>query len=432
MIRRLPRPRCLSLLAPLVPLVAACSGGRAQETADASVEASAPASVDAIGGARLATAAVAPARGPIDHLRAITALTRHFDPELRLARIGSGYQLDGYVPSGQRGVARFTPLFADRLIATIPARSSDAVHVGLRGDDGRERDWIEVVAEDLAAAPARAPELRAGATAYRDAVPGHDLVQLLEPGRVEELRVVRTPSDRLVTRHRLTASASIKSVRVRGDRVEVLDRADRVVIASEPIVAFDAAGAQLLAQLSVDHDALGWHLETSVDTRGRAFPITIDPTWSPTIPDVPWLHAPALTFPHPSGNGKIVIAGGTHVDLFDPYAASAPWTTLPTSATCGNLMPPVLLQDGKLLFAGGYTYSCFGSGAGAYTVSFLYDLVAGTSTRVGDLPNNHSWPGLVTLSDGRVVAFGSSAGGTNSPNTAIPNALNAKITPGVR
>jgi hypothetical protein len=408
MIRHLPRLRCLSLVVPLAPLVAACSGGRSQQTADASVDASA--------NAPLSTSVVAPARGPIEHARAISALARHFDPDLHLVRVGSGYQLDGYVPSVQRVGGRFTPAFAERLLATLPARSSGALHVGVRGDDRRERDWIEVVAQDLESAPARVPEVRAGAVAYRDAVPGHDLVQLLEPGRVEELRVVRVPTDRVVTRHRVRASASIKTLRVRDGIVEVLDRAERVVIASEPIVAYDAAGGLVSARVSVEHDAEGWLLETSVDARGRAFPITIDPTWTPTLPDVPNAHDPPFMFP--LAGSKVLLVGGGRADVFDPYAGTAPWSTIAGTVTCGNAMPPVQLQDGKLLFAGAYYYSCIGSGPGIYTVSMLFDPVAGTTTRVGDLPNNHSWPGLTLLSDGRVVAFGSS-NGSSSPDGAI-------------
>ncbi|MBI2390531.1 MAG: hypothetical protein HYV09_13155 [Deltaproteobacteria bacterium] len=372
---------------------------------------------DGVGGAPDASApAASEAASALDHLRQLPAVRTHLDPQVHLARVGSGYRIDGYAPkpSGARG--RFERYGVDHFVSTVPARSTDPVHVGVVGRDGKERVFIEVVAEDLAAAPAGEAQVEAGSVAFRDPLPGVDVVHVVEWGRVEELRVVRARVDEIATRHRIVPSAAVKDVRARGKIVEVVGPDEAVAIVSEPIVAFDAHGAEVPTTITVSHAEGGFRLETRVDARGRVFPITIDPSWAPTVPAPPNYHLPAFGFPI-SASRVVFTGGNVGVETFDPFAGSTgAFSALKAIVGSAAYTQAILLSDATTILYAATNAYMFGGGTGSTTVNltFTYNVATGATTRVGDMANVHDSPSLVLLPSGKVVAFGSANGGAGA------------------
>jgi len=352
--------------------------------------------------------------GPVEHLRTLPSV--RLDPELHLSRVASGYQLDGFAPKGQR-VGTFVPFGAEHFVSTVPARSSDPVHVGVRGKDGKERVFIEVVAEDLASAPSREGQVSAGTIAFARPISSADLVHVVDVGRVEELRIVHQPTDEIVTRHKIVPSAAVRSVRARDNVVEVAGDDGKVAITSAPIVAWDAKGDVVPTRIAVTEKSGIFTLETRVAARGHVFPITIDPTWAPTVPVPPNYHLPAWGLPIPGSSGKVVfVGGGRNVDRFDPFAGSGGAFSALTTMTNGSssFAATLLADNNTILCASSSPYSWTGTGSSSPIVTWIYDLAAGTTTRVGDLTNIHDFPKMVRLPSGKVVAFGQALGGAGA------------------
>jgi hypothetical protein len=371
-------------------------------------------------------------RPPLELVKKIPALAGKLDPDVHLARVAAGFRMDGFKPTGRVRGGRFAPATADRLVATVPARSTDPVHVGVRAENGGESAWIEILAEDARSAAPTDAKVEAGAVVFRDALDGDDLLHVVEPSRVEELRVVRAPKDEVVTRHAIRGQ-HVRELRAKDGYVEVIDDAGTRVLRSDPIVAYDAEGTALPTTISIARSAGGWTLETKVDAAGRPFPITIDPTWTLTLPDLPHAHDPGWAVPYT--NGKVILAGSSNfVDVFDPYAQTAPWSTLTQQSTCGGYATPLL--DGTILFTN-VQPNCWASGTGYdYTASAIYNPAGtGTMTRVGDLPYNHQYGKTQVLSDGRVIVFGQALGNGNTNgaldiyNPGTKTWSNAVVTP---
>ncbi len=119
-------------------------------------------------------------------------------------------------------------------------------------------------------------------------------------------------------------------------------------------------------------------------------------------------------------NGKVLIAGGGKDDGFDYYypIGSAEIYDPETEqfVATGNLQTPrinhtaTLLQNGKVLLAGGYT------AVGDLSSAELYDPETGTFTSTGSMSHARSWHTASLLADGRVLVMG----GWESAGSEIP------------
>ncbi|MFI5297060.1 MAG: Kelch repeat-containing protein [Polyangiales bacterium] len=348
----------------------------------------------------MSRAPLSAARTPLSHVRTIDALARHLDPTTRLAKVGSGYRSTGTAPSGVTAHGRFIPVGAGRLVATIPARLGDATHVGAIDDTGAESIWIDVVADDVRGRPESPSAIEAGALTYREAQPGSDLVHVVEAGRVEELRIVRAPADALATRHRIHASARVAELRVNQGAVEVVDDAGHVPLTSEPIVAYDAAGAPIPTTIAVRRDDADWLLDISVDTRGRGFPVVIDPAWKPTATLVPVQLGPGpIGYSHGSQIVNVLQPCGRLALTYDPFADA--WATKPSIPGSGNAGGVIPLPDGTALIAGGYNCNTF---TGTTTSTVIFNPTTSLATPSGALPYAIGPVNGVVLPTGKVFA----------------------------
>ncbi len=373
---------------------------------DASVDASSGA--PPLGGAR--AEALIDETPPLVHLRSLAAVRRRLDPEAGLSRVGSGYMLSGNVPSGARVGGRFQRVDRDRLVASVPERSSGVVHVGVRGANGEESAWFEIASEDVRSAPAVEGVIDHAAVTFRGVLPHTDVVHVLEPGRVEELRVVHAPTDEVVVRHRLHVGQGLHAFRMRANQdVEAVDEQGKAVLESDSIVAWDATGKELATSVRVIEDGRDWILETRVPTRGAKFPVTVDPTFSPVSSSAATDPYPAYAFPYAGSQNWLFVGSGGTPTLYDPYTTAPldPFTAKPAPTWGGN---PIQLADGTIL----YTQSASGA--------FIYDPVAGTSTKVGNMNQPHDYGVTARLLDGRVAILGSAIGtGSTVPNLELFN-----------
>ncbi|MGZ3456660.1 MAG: Kelch repeat-containing protein, partial [Polyangiales bacterium] len=350
---------------------------------------------------------VAPLHATSPVLDRLRALPVRIDSTVRLARVGSGYALAGLTT----GRAGFSPLGAERFGATVPGKTTDAVHLGVR-DGETESFAFDVLAEDVSAGVAKEGVVEGGAVVFAEATVGVDVVHLVEPGRVEELRIVRVPSASVTMRHRLVPGRGVAELRLREGRVEALDHDGIVRIASAPEIAWDANGAVLPVALALKKEGDQYVLESRVVTDAHPFPVTIDPSWAPTVDVMTTTRAPAWAFALP-GNKVLVLGASKSTDVFDPYAGiEGKWVTTPPAPLVGwsGEASAIQLPDGKILTAG-VSDGVAGIPAPNYPyLSYVYDPATGTSTRVGDMPYRHGTPTLTLLSDGRVVAFGTANG----------------------
>ena len=113
-------------------------------------------------------------------------------------------------------------------------------------------------------------------------------------------------------------------------------------------------------------------------------------------------------------NGKVLVAGGyanclgqcailNTAEVYDPTTGT--WNTTGNLNTARSIPTATLLQNGKVLAAGG-----FGFGNAHLSSAELYDPITGTWSYTGSLKSSHALHTATLLSDGRVLI----AGGTDS------------------
>jgi hypothetical protein len=149
------------------------------------------------------------------------------------------------------------------------------VHLGLERAPNVSLELVDADAVHAAGC------LSDNAVVFHGARPDVDVVQLAAEDRVEELRVLRSASAPSTTRYRLRHGAGVASIRLREGRIEAVDAAGVVRIASEPLVAIDADGTTRSADARLaplgDGSAM---LTVTWDTDGLHYPVVLDPAWS--------------------------------------------------------------------------------------------------------------------------------------------------------
>ncbi len=193
------------------------------------------------------------------------------------------------------------------LTTTLPPTANAALQ--LRTLD--ERHGLSIRPLDLAAAPAvRTKRGRVFSAAF-----GMDLLYVRTSDRVEELRVLYGPHAPHTARYRLAFDGETASLRIRGQRVELVDETGKVRIDSAPIFAVDAKGTRIEPLLRLQVEGNGALLEIEIPRDpNRVYPITVDPSWGPggSMTDSAQFVAVRLT------SGKVLAAGASVAELFDP------------------------------------------------------------------------------------------------------------------
>jgi len=236
-------------------------------------------------------------------------------------------------------------------------------------------------------------------------------------------------------------------VRQRGDAVEILDKNAVVRLRVTAPVAYAAGGQEVPVSL----EAKGSQILLLVDARGEE--VLVDPVWKSTanMAVVRYAHTATLL-----PGGKVLVAGGTSDAAPNPNTASAElydpltdtWSPAGSMSAIRSAHTATLLDNGKVLVAGGYTGSpiagaelydpaadtwspaaalnigrwghtatLLGNGkvlvaGGQGATTELYDPVANTWTMSAPMAIARSHFAATRLNDGRVLATGNGVGST--------------------
>ncbi len=263
----------------------------------------------------------------------------------------------------------------------LEARLSADARTLTLADSAAPGAWIELVAQDRAALSAQVED---GAVVARGGA--RDVLLVGGDDRVEEIQIARSndPRDASTLRYQLRRGPGVASVRVVGDRVEVLDRAGAVRLRSDAPYAVDARGTVRAMRAALDGDALTFTL----DAAGLVAPIALDPGWSS---GVSMLNPRTGHTATRLADGRVLVAGGTDstatnptlasCEIFDPSTGT--WTKTGDLGTARTGHSAVLLDDGRVLVAG--------SGSDTTMSPFeLFDAKSGTWLASGATSGNGS------------------------------------------
>lgn len=240
---------------------------------------------------------------------------------------------------------------------------------------------------------------RGNAVEYRNITPGVDALFFSEPSGVEELLTVHEPMA-VAARYtldvpphwQLRASPS-------GDLVELLDTEGIARARVSVPRAWDAAGAPILAQLSVSNREIA----LNVGEIAR-FPAVVDPLWSGTGSLTVERKRPYMVL---LPSGKVLVGGGLGIagtavsfslpqstaELFDPVTRT--FTRTGSMLTARKEAGAVLLPSGLVLVGGG-----------AAAAAEIYDPALGTFRAVGSLVHPRVSPTATLLGNGLVLFTG--------------------------
>jgi hypothetical protein len=241
-----------------------------------------------------------------------------------------------------------------------------------------------------------------GAVLYRDAAMDTDVVIALDREGPEELRLLRSERAPSVARWRIRGDA-IAMARAVAGHIELVDRAGKVRLATEPIIAVDAVGRRRLAALTATRaDGDAWLVEARFDLRDLAYPIVLDPAWT-TVTPLPGAReghaAVVLTTGKVLLTGGVDGTGGTYGEgvVFDPTTAT--WTKTGPNAYAGSLVGLAALPGGRALALGGSDPDR----------GEIYDSTtnAWTETAPLNVPRGDVHP--VVLASGKVLVIGGAA-----------------------
>ncbi len=340
------------------------------------------------------TEAVAPATdrasGILRSLRALEALGPRLPPGGALERHPDGYRI-----ASERHGPGFRPAGAPALDVRLPLTADGATRISVPRDP---EVWITIAAEGngkVWGVPVERALVHEGVA--RDT----DLVLFAERHRFEDLRVLRSPHAPTRTRYRVELGAGVASLRLNGDRVEVVDSGGELRFHSEPAFAVDARGVRRTLKVELETDGRVATLVTELDPTGLAYPIAIDPAFTA-------LANPAAAHNRGRGvllGGKAVFVGGrgaeahATVDSYDP--ATDTWSTLAPMLEPREHFAMVKLPSGALVVAGGQNTPSNG-----LATAEKYDSVTNTWTAIAPMAMRRGNTDGVLLDDGRVLVVG--------------------------
>jgi len=335
----------------------------------------------------------------VSALRAHPELAPHLQTGGSLEYAGGGYRLAHAVS------AAFTDLEV-----TLPADGHAPLRLSIAGSSGL---WLELWPDAPFESPAN---LIDSSIVFTDAMRDTDIVHVVEPGRAEEIRLLRTPAAPSEARWIVRQGPEIASVRLREGRVEAIDSSGRIRISSEGAFAVDARGERREASVRL----LSSTLIVEVDTKGLSYPIALDPAWT----SVSSMLAPHVN--HTAtllASGKLLVVGGaTTNELYDPTTNA--WSAAASSTIQRKLHTATLLADGKVLVAGGSA-----STAGANAAE-LYDPATNTWSSGGLLAAARESHIAALLPSGKVLVAGGRAGTTPITTAEIYDPTSNTWSPG--
>lgn len=276
------------------------------------------------------------------------------------------------------------------LEVAAPTTADGATHVRA----GAHEVWI---AEDTAPAPA---VVVTGGLAYPTDDPRGAVALTMLDDRFESFRVLAT-ADAGDPEQTLRLGATLRHVRVRDDRLEVLDGRGDVAFVTEPAWARDAAGVTVRVHPSVRRlDDGRFRLRWSVDRRATlTAPIVVDPSWTiGTSVTTPRVGSLALL-----GTKVLSVDGATgSAQVWDP--ATGAWTATGSMTATDSLAFRVTVNATTAFSLGGVAQP---------KLVQRFDLTTNTWTTIGSLtvPRNDCPTYLATtLAGGKVLVAGGNTG----------------------
>jgi hypothetical protein len=325
-------------------------------------------------------------------------------------RIGRGGALarrgDGFGPASApiAWVAK-SPAFGAtqpemRLSAQAGARADAPSRLAAVLEGGREA-WVELT--DPSARQVNGERVE-GALVFRDAHEGSDEVLVPEPGRFEQLRLVRAPTDRVAMRQQLRLGGAARRARVVEGFVEILDDAGVPRLHAAPAFAIDARGVSRAMTTTITDAPDGPTVEWSLDARGLSFPVAVDPVWTTTGQ---LAVARGSIDPVRLTGGDVLVCGGNdganQLSTCERYSA----TTRTWSAT-GSLKLGGRAEHQSIALADGTALTFGGADAlgNITSTAELYDPTTGTNTQVGNMSSQRRGGKALLDGNNRPVIWG--------------------------
>lgn len=293
------------------------------------------------------------------------------------------------------------------MVPRFPATFTSALRVSVVGEEGA---WVDVT--PLGALPARA-RVEDGLVVYPGAFTDTDVLYKSTPTHTDEYLFLHSERAPTVWRYRVALGPHLASLRQTPGAVEVLDPNGAARLRASRPVATDARGDTIQGELQVDGDVL----VATLDLRGRAFPVLVDPDWRPTGD---MAYGRFYHGAHVLPNGRVLATGGCSAsvcsgDLTIPACRTlvGPAETLDLGTRSWSRAgdDPVArffhlsesLADGSVLVAGGCTDpDCTTTTAAAHR----YDPASQTFQPVGGLSEPRAGLNAVRLRDGSILAAG--------------------------
>jgi hypothetical protein len=330
-----------------------------------------------------------------------------------------------------RGSAASSAAQLEPTLARIPAL---AAHLGREGslrierdrarlDDARAPLGAEVALADGAATISRAghasplvtvhlagpargarPVVRGARLESAEVAASTDRAVVLERDRFEDLWILRGPEAPSTLAYRLEVGLDVDRVALRasphGSTLALLDARGRELLATLPIVAFDAHGVQRAPRVALEGDLV----TLSLDTAGLEFPVVVDPAWvaSAHVMSVP-RSLPTATL---LADGRVLVAGGygaarSTAEIYDPATdAFGPPSTLssPHAEHGASRLP-----SGDVVVFGGFDSTYL-------STAERWDHTTGLWSSTGAMSARRNGFASATLADGRAVVLGGNNG----------------------
>jgi hypothetical protein len=298
------------------------------------------------------------------------------------------------------------PTARTSLIASLPRTSAGAQR--LRAATAPADAWLELTPDRGGARPVNG-EPAAGAVVYENAIADTDLVLVAAEGHHEELRIAKGAQAPSVARWHVATGPAIREVRVHDGRVSLLDASGRVRLSSSPMVTIDAKGTRRPVSLALEGKPDARELVATWSTQDVAFPLVIDPVWTPseTMLEPRTGHA-ALLLP----SGQVMVFGGkttgtntiplSSVELYDFTAGS--WSAGVSPTTRSGDEPHLFLYSDASLkevvaILDGVDY--------AMPAQFAtFDLATSKWSAVGAMNAPHQGGTWLSLPGGKILAAG--------------------------
>lgn len=391
-------------------LALGCSAAdRAPEAGDA-----APAPLERQPEAAAAPLVVAPA--VIERVRAFGPWAWSLDAGARIEERASGFQLAASSadrdPTISRKVGAWTTI-GSPLLSTVVARHADGVaHIARQDDPDFYVDLVDLDVKPVTGA------VEGNAIVYGDASPSVDVVQIVNPARVEEVRVLRDASAHAGLRFRVRKGPAVRDVVRVDDRIEVRGANGLAGIMSEPIFAIDALGERRALDVQADVEGDELVVSAKLDTAGLQHPIAIDPAWTAAASMTTAVReAAVVAIPRVSTIGStqdsIYVIGGTAssgamvtaVERLNFGVTPATWTAV------GVPQLPVGRQRDKAIRL---PYSTTFPAEAIFLTGGVASVAEGSRwSRPQDIDANRPWVAASDVGKGRYAGTATYLGGTN-------------------